>query len=104
MGPEFLAMLSKEEATPKHELEHPWGKADKLYQSLAIDSYGDRYLLGIYETKEEARKAFNDWNKEYEKASKNMKVEMDQWAKQEQAKMDSDATGSSVLLKKLEEV
>jgi len=103
LDPEFLAMLSKFPASPPHEMNHPWGTASKLYKAEAIDPFGDTYLLGIYETKEEARQAFDKWNAEYEKAGKDMRVEMDQWAKQEQAKMDSDATGQSVLLKALEE-
>ena len=32
----------------------------------AIDSFGNRYLLGVFENKDDARKAFDAWNKEYE--------------------------------------
>merc|ERR1712217_743735 len=33
-------------------LKDLWGVADKLYKSEAIDAFGAKYLLGIYETKE----------------------------------------------------
>jgi hypothetical protein len=32
----------------------------------AIDSFGNRYLLGVFENKADAEKAFDVWNKEYE--------------------------------------
>ena len=34
----------------------------------AIDSFGSKYLLGIFEKEEDAKKAFDVWNKEYEQA------------------------------------
>ena len=34
----------------------------------AIDSFGNRYLLGVFENKADAEKAFDSWNKEYEQA------------------------------------
>ena len=43
-------------------------EAEKLYKSEAIDSFGNRYLLGVFENKAEAEKAFDAWNKEYEQA------------------------------------
>ena len=54
-------------------------------KSEAIDAFGMKYLLGVFETKGEAEKAFADWNSEYEKARSDMKAEMQQWSKQEQA-------------------
>ena len=44
--------------------KHSWGTAEKLYKSEAIDSFGNKYLLGVYETVKEAEKAFDEWNKE----------------------------------------
>merc|ERR1712157_11922 len=58
------------------ELLHTWGTADKLYKSEAIDHFGSRYLLGLFETKEEAADAFKVWNDEYEVARKNVAEEM----------------------------
>jgi len=34
----------------------------------AIDSFGNHYLLGVFENKADAEKAFDAWNKEYEQA------------------------------------
>ena len=45
--------------------KHSWGTAEKLYKSEAIDSFGNKYLLGVYETVKEAEKAFDEWNKEH---------------------------------------
>ena len=47
-------------------MKQDWGTAEKLYKSEAIDSFGNKYLLGVYETIDEASKAFDEWNKEYE--------------------------------------
>ncbi len=49
-------------------METTWKQAEKLYKSEAIDSFGNRYLLGVFENKEDAKKAFDAWNKEYEQA------------------------------------
>jgi len=87
---EMLAELAQEPATEPGELLHTWGTADKLYKSEAIDAFGAKYLLGLFETKEEASKAFVAWNAEYEKARKDLKEEMAQWSKQENARNDAD--------------
>jgi hypothetical protein len=89
---EMLAELAQEEATPKEELLHTWGTADLLYRSEAVDAFGAKYLLGIFETVEECHKAFDAWNAEYEAARKNLKEEMAQWSKTEQARFDADVT------------
>merc|ERR1711994_597706 len=65
---EMLAELAEEPAVIEGEFKHSWGTADKLYKSEAIDAFGAKYLLGVFETKDEAMKAFADWNGEYEKA------------------------------------
>jgi len=92
---EMLAELAQEPATEPGELLHTWGTADKLYKSEAIDHFGSRYLLGLFETKEEAYKAFVAWNDEYEVARKNVAEEMAQWNKREQAKVDADVDGQA---------
>merc|ERR1711972_66601 len=83
---EMLSELALEPYTEKGELKHNWGTADKLYKSEAIDAFGSRFLLGVYETKAEATKAFEDWNKEYEAA-----------------RLDSDVAGQERIKKVLEE-
>merc|ERR1712039_550053 len=100
---EMLAELALEPATEPGEFRHSWGIADKLYKSEAIDAFGARYLLGIYETKDEASKAFDDWNEEYEKARLVSVEEMKQWSKQEQARLDRDVEGQERIKKVLEE-
>jgi hypothetical protein len=69
---------------------HPWGYASKLYKSEAIDAFGFRYLLGIFETVDEAKAAFVRWNDEYKQANEDMETELAQWSKQEQARLDAD--------------
>merc|ERR1711966_525910 len=59
---EMLAELAEEPAIIEGEFKHSWGTADKLYKSEAIDAFGMKYLLGVFETKGEAEKAFADWN------------------------------------------
>jgi hypothetical protein len=92
---EMLAELAQEPATEPGELLHTWGTADKLYKSEAIDAFGSKYLLGLFETKEEAAKAFDAWNAEYEVARTELKEEMNQWSKQEQARQDADVVGQA---------
>jgi hypothetical protein len=87
---EILAELAQEPAIIEGQFNHNWGTADKLYKSEAISPFGEKYLLGIYESLEESEKAFHSWNEEYEKAREQLKVERDQWGKQEQARVDSD--------------
>jgi len=100
---EMLAELAEEPAIIEGEFKHSWGTADKLYKSEAIDAFGMKYLLGVFETKGEAEKAFADWNSEYEKARSDMKAEMQQWSKQEQARLDKDTTGQERIKKVLDE-
>merc|ERR1712066_119608 len=92
---EMLAELAQEPATEPGELLHTWGTADRLYKSEAIDHFGSRYLLGLFETKEEAADAFKVWNDEYEVARKNVAEEMAQWNKREQAKVDADVVNQA---------
>jgi len=87
---ELLADLEQQPAVVEGDYRHSWGIADKLYKSEAIDAFGMKYLLGIFETKDEAQKAFDDWNNEYEKARVSMKADMEQWGKSEQARLDKD--------------
>merc|ERR1711972_489078 len=100
---EMLAELAEEPATQEGEFKHSWGIADKLYKSEAIDAFGQKYLLGVFETQDEARKAFADWNSEYEQARADMKVEMQEWSKQENARLDKDPSGRERIKKVLEE-
>merc|ERR1719410_61446 len=100
---EMLAELGEEPAIIEGEFKHSWGTADKLYKSEAIDAFGQKYLLGVFETKAEAEKAFAEWNSEYEKARSDMKAEMQQWSKQEQARLDKDTTGQERIKKVLDE-
>merc|ERR1719253_2492101 len=87
---EILAELAEEPAIIEGQFMHNWGTADKLYKSEAISPFGEKYLLGIFETLEESENAFMKWNEEYEKAREQLKVERDQWGKQEQARIDAD--------------
>merc|ERR1712051_385865 len=105
MGDEdMLAELSEEPAIIEGEYGHNWGTADVLYKSEAIDAFGSKYLLGIFETQDEATKAFNDWNTEYEQARVDMKEELQQWGKQEQARLDRGGDGRERMIKVMEEL
>merc|ERR1712190_68825 len=100
---ELLAELEEVPAVQEGEFRHNWGIADKLYKSEAIDAFGMKYLLGVFDTKEEALKAFTEWNDEYEKARADMKSEMQQWSKQENARLEADTSGADRIKKILEE-
>merc|ERR1719254_307831 len=100
---EMLAELAEEPAVIESEFRHSWGIADKLYKSEAIDAFGMKYLPGIFETKDEAQKAFADWNSEYEKARVSMKADMQEWSKQENARLDKDPSGRERMKKVLED-
>merc|ERR1712066_216825 len=100
---EMLAELAEVPANVPGQDKHSWGTADVLYKSEAIDAFGVKYLLGVFETKDEAEKAFTDWNAEYEQARADMKVEMQEWSKQENARLDKDPSGRERIKKVLEE-
>merc|ERR1712039_613035 len=80
---EMLAELAETPAVIEGEFNHPWGTADLLYKSEAIDAFGAKYLLGVFETKAE--------------------VEMAQWSKQEQARLDKDTSGADRIKQALDE-
>merc|ERR1719383_1623953 len=48
-----------------------------LEQQPAVVEGDYRHSWGIFETKDEAQKAFEDWNSEYEKARVSMKADME---------------------------
>merc|ERR1711924_179573 len=89
---DLLADLAKVPAVLEGELKHPWGTAKQLWKSEAVDSFRNKYLLGVYETKEEASKAFDEWYVEYEKATADQVEEMEQGARR--SRHESTATAS----------
>jgi len=102
---EHIAELDKTPCTKPDDPEYrnPWQTAAKLYKSEAFDSFGSKYLLGIYDTPEQAVKVFEEWNVEYEKARAQLKEETIQWGKQEQARLDKDPAGQERVRKAVEE-
>merc|ERR1712107_718989 len=83
-----LAELAEFEEMPvvqEDGFKNTWGSAETLYKSEAIDAFGMRYLLGVFDTEAEAQKAFDEWNAEYVKARADMQSEMEHWSKQENA-------------------
>merc|ERR1719343_354204 len=101
---ELLAAFAEEPADDDEEgYLHPWGVASKLYKSVAIDAFGQKYLLGVFETEEECQEAFDGWNEEYKKARSEMMDEMQEWSKQENARLDKDPAGRERIQKVLEE-
>jgi hypothetical protein len=65
----------------------------KQWKSEAVDAWGNRYLLGIFETQEEASAGFDEWFEEYQKAEVEKKEELKQLSKKEQARLDADIVG-----------
>jgi len=102
---EYLAELDKE-PLPKPgdpEYQNPWNTADILWKSEAYDSFGQKYLLGLFETKEEAIEVFEKWNDEYTEGRAKLKEETIQWGKQQQAILDKDPEGQERIKKAVEE-
>jgi len=98
---ELLAMLADKPAG--NGIIHPWGTADSLYKSEAIDSFGNKYLLGIFETQEECSEAFKAWNAEYMQAKEDMKSEFEAYSKREEARMETDTSARDRILAVLDE-
>merc|ERR1712174_43280 len=90
---ELMADLENTPAVREGEYRHNWG----------IAAFGMKYLLGVFDTVEDAQKAFDEWNSEYEKARADMKSEMQQWSKQENARLEADTSGADRIKKILEE-
>jgi len=87
---DLLADLAKIPAVEEGAFKHPWGTASKLYKAEIIDPQRNKYLLGVYETEEEAKKAYDDWYVEYEKEKASQTNKMNQWGKQEMARLNND--------------
>merc|ERR1712137_430194 len=91
LSEELLEDLAQEPAYDEHSFKNKFGVADKLYKSEAVDPFGTKFLLGVFETEDEAKKAFDAWNKAYEDSREKQLEKMAQWAKRQQAKLDSTA-------------
>merc|ERR1712146_231911 len=100
---EQLAEFEEMPVVQEDGFKNTWGSAETLYKSEAIDAFGMRYLLGVFDTEEEAQKAFDEWNAEYVKARADMQSEMEQWSKQENARLEADTSGADRIKKILEE-
>jgi len=102
---EYLAELDKT-PLPKPgdpEFQNPWNTADTLYKSEAYDSFGQKYLLGLFETQEEAHEVFKKWNDEFTEGRAKLKEEVIQWGKQQQAILDKDPDAQERIKKAVEE-
>merc|ERR1719376_981891 len=77
--------------------------ATKLYRAVSIDTFDTRYLLGIYETKEECVEAFKIWEDTYKAVRKEKQQEMIEWNKQANARLAKDPEGRERIKKVLEE-
>ncbi|CAK9035730.1 unnamed protein product [Durusdinium trenchii] len=100
---EMLSELAKVPAVIEGEFNHSWGTADTLYKSEAIDSFGSKYLLGIFEKREDAEKAFDAWNKEYTQAGQDVKENLKSWAKGQEAELAEEQDSVDRIRKALEE-
>ena len=67
--------LEKKSAVVEGESKHSWGSVCELWKLEAIDTFSKKHLLGVFESEEEAKKALQDWNVEYEKACADMGIE-----------------------------
>lgn len=98
---EFVAEMSQVPAAV--DWVSPWATADKLYKSEAVDKFGERFLLGIYETKEEAIERFDLWNQEYMKAFADRKEMFSSKDKVAEAEAKKDTAAKDRILAILEE-
>jgi len=102
---EYLAELDKTPLPKPGDpaYQNPWNTADTLYKSEAYDSFGQKYLLGLFETKEEAHEVFKKWNDEFTEGRAKLKEEVIQWGKQQQAILDKDPDAQERIKKAVEE-
>lgn len=91
LSEELLEDLAAEPAYDEHSFKNKFGTADKLYKSEAVDPFGTKFLLGVFETEGEAKSAFDAWNKAYEDSREKQLEKMAQWAKRQKAKLDDTA-------------
>jgi len=100
---EILADLAKYPAYLEGEYKHAYGTADRLWKMEAIDAFGTVFILGVYETQEEAVDAFNGWNAEYESARAKMSEDVAQWEKKQDARLEDDADAQNYIKKNLDD-
>ena len=67
LAEEMLAHLAKMPAKIDGEFERTWGTTLKLYNFQAMNSFGNKYLLGVYETAKETEKAAESGTKSMSK-------------------------------------
>jgi len=96
---EILADLTKYPAYLEGEYKHSFGTADKLWKMEAVDPFGSVFLLGIFETRQEALDVFNSWNLEYEAAKIKMNEEVAIWEKKDAAKLEANRDDQARLIK-----
>merc|ERR1719158_1547558 len=70
--------------------KEPAPNADKLYKSEAIDAFGVKYILGIFESPIDAVKAFKDWSEEYKKGRAGINKELVQKSEEANAKLQAN--------------
>jgi len=100
---ELLAELAQIPGSNPGEKPFIWGTASTLYRAVSIDTFDTRYLLGIYETKEECVEAFKIWEDTYKAVRKEKAQEMVEWNKQANARLAKDPEGRERIKKVLEE-
>jgi len=99
---EILADVAKYPAYLEGEYKHSWGVADTLWKMECVDPYGTVFLLGVFETEQEAIDAFNNWNEEYEKGRMQKIEESAVNERAEQANLESRRDAMDRLKRDLE--
>lgn len=89
LDPEMLQAMRNEKALPEGK-PHSWGVAHTVYQSVAKDSFGDEYLLGIFDTEAEAQRAHEQWIAEFDQVQRQMKEDLRIFAKQEDSRLAAE--------------
>ena len=93
-----MSVLAVFPAVGETSCRHMWGCADKLFKSEAIGVIGFACLTGVLHIILEVKEAFTNLYAGFGHERTDMEDELDQWSKQEQARLVADVA-SQVAMK-----
>lgn len=96
---ELLAELAEKPVQPVNS----YGYGKKLWKSEARDTFGAQFLIGVYDTYDEAYQAYGKWKAAFDQNKQNVRSGFEQYKKEENARLDKDTSARDRLLTLLED-
>lgn len=85
-----LAPFRDKPAVQPRKHGDPWGYENTLYRSIAIDGFGDEYLLGVFTSERDAKAAYDSFYQQYVDLKIKQQDELSMASKRESARYESE--------------